>query len=262
MADKKSNRSASSLGGDTPSDLLREDKTKKGPGFLGSIPAPGNKHATEVSIGVHFDGKEHLIPSLVPGLTHKEIQWMVRGNKPTEGIVRKAVEHARQRMSQEKSVFFEAGETKQEIPVMADDKSSRSKEVLGSKTKDEPTLRELRRMSLEHTANGHIKATHDYGDDKPEIHALPKDGFFDHLKKSFNLSEEKKAIDAKQANVDTYEKAHGSLTKPAATPVAAAVAPSSYDKIRSDLREKAARPPASDRSLDDRFNALTKSLNR
>lgn len=245
----------------TPSDLIRKDKTLKGPGFLGSIPTPGHKYATELSIGVHFDGKEQLIPSLVPGLTPQEVQWITNGNKSTSAIVRKAVDHARRRIAQGKSVFLEAGEKTEGRPVMPDDKPSRSKEVLGSK-KDEPTLRELRRMSLEHTANGHIKATHDYGDDKPEIHALPKDGFFDHLKKSFNLSEEKKAIDAKQANVDTYEKAHGSLTKPAATPVAAAVAPSSYDKIRSDLREKAARPPASDRSLDDRFNALTKSLNR
>lgn len=142
---------------------------------------------------------------------------------------------------------------------MADDKPSRSKEVLGSKKKDEPTLRELRRMSLEHTNNGYVKATHDYGDDKPETHALAKDGFFDHLKKTFNLSEEKKAIDAKKSNVDAYEKEHGSLTKPKAATLAE---PSSYDKIRARLREKAAQPPSSDTDLSDRFNALTKSLNR
>ena len=141
---------------------------------------------------------------------------------------------------------------------MADDaKPSRSKEVLGSK-KVEPTLRELRSMSLEHTSNGHIKATHDYGDDKPEIHALPKDGFFEHLKKSFNLSEEKQAIDAKKQNVEAYEKAHGSLTKPAVTQPAAAAAPDTYDKIRADVRAKASKPAAPVSDLLSRADALTK----
>jgi len=140
---------------------------------------------------------------------------------------------------------------------MADEaKPSKSKEVLGGK-KEEPTLRELRKMSIERTTNGHIKATHDYGDDKPEIHALPNSGFLGHLRSAFNLSEEKKALEAKRANVEAYEREHGSLTKP----VVGMVRPAStdiYEKIRSDVREKAKRPTAPTSELLDRAEALIK----
>lgn len=136
--------------------------------------------------------------------------------------------------------------------------TSKSKEVLGSK-KDAPTLRELRRMSLEHTTNGHIKATHQYSEGPEEIHALPKAGFFDHLRQAFNLSEEKKAIDAKQANVQAYEKEHGSLTKPAA---ARPAAPDTYDRIRADVRAKASTPAAPTSELLGRADALIKGQGR
>jgi len=134
---------------------------------------------------------------------------------------------------------------------------SKSKEVLGGK-KDEPTLRELRRMSLEHTTNGHIKATHQYSEGPEEIHALPKTGFFEHLRQSFNLSEEKKAIDAKQANVQAYEKEHGSLTKPATARPAAPAVPDTYDKIRADVRATSAKPTAPTSELLGRADALIK----
>lgn len=139
---------------------------------------------------------------------------------------------------------------------MADDpKPSKSQEVLGSK-KSEPTLRELRRMSIERTTNGHIKATHQYSEGPEEIHALPSAGFFDHLKGAFNLSNEKKALDAKQANVAAYEKEHGSLTKPAASSKPAV--PDTYDKIRADVRSKASQPAAPVSDLLSRADALTK----
>jgi len=145
---------------------------------------------------------------------------------------------------------------------MADEaKPSRSKEVLGGQKKDEPTLRELRRMSLEHTTNGHIKATHQYSEGPEEIHALPKTGFFDHLRQAFNLSNEKKALDAKQANVQAYEKEHGALTKPAAAAQPAA-APNTYDKIRAEVRAKANRPAASTSELLSRADALINKQGR
>jgi hypothetical protein len=143
---------------------------------------------------------------------------------------------------------------------MADDKPSRSKEVLGNK-KDAPSLRELKSMSLEHTANGHVKATHEYGDGKPEIHAVEHGGFFDHLNKAFNLSNEKQSIDAKKQNVEAYEKEHGSLTKPAAS-APAAEAPGVYDRIRSNLKAKAKEPAAPTSTLLDRADALIKGQGR
>lgn len=79
---------------------LRVDKTKKGPGFLGELPRPDGKISTELSIGVNMDGKETLIPSLVPTLTQDEINHLLGGNKPTKEIVDKAVAHARQRIGQ------------------------------------------------------------------------------------------------------------------------------------------------------------------
>lgn len=133
---------------------------------------------------------------------------------------------------------------------------SKSKEVLGGKKKDEPTIRELRRMSLEHTTSGHIKATHEYNDGEPEIHAVDHGSFLGHLGEAFNLTGEKKAIDAKRSNVEAYEKEHGSMTKPAAAP--APEAPGVYDRIRARLKEKAAQPPSSVPSLLERADALTK----
>jgi len=138
---------------------------------------------------------------------------------------------------------------------------SKSKAVLGSKPKDELTPRELRRLSLEHTSNGHIKATHEYGDGEPEIHAVEHGGFFDHLNKAFDLGNEKKSIDAKKSNVEAYEKEHGSLTKPAAS-APAAETPGVYDRIRSKLRAKAAEPAAPTSTLLDHADALIKGQGR
>ncbi len=146
--------------------------------------------------------------------------------------------------------------------VPAESTPSKSKEVLGSKKKDEPTLRELSRMSLEHTANGHIKATHQYNEGPEEIHAVEHGGFFDHLNKAFNLSNEKKALDAKQANVAAYEKEHGSLLKPSGPSAMAPVVPDSYDKIRTDIRARASKPAAPTSELLGRADALIKGQGR
>jgi len=84
---------------------LRADGTKKGPGYLGTLSRPDKKVSTELSIGVNFDGKETEIPSLVPTLSQKEIDYLLAGGKPTSAIVGKAVAHARTRMSAGKSPF-------------------------------------------------------------------------------------------------------------------------------------------------------------
>lgn len=77
---------------------LREDGTPKGNGFFGMLPHSNGNRSSELSIGVNFDGKEHLIPSLVPTLSREEINHLLGGNAMTDAIVSKAVEHARQRM--------------------------------------------------------------------------------------------------------------------------------------------------------------------
>lgn len=147
------------------------------------------------------------------------------------------------------------------VPAESKPTTSRSKEVLGGKKEADaqPTLRELRRMSLEHTSNGHIKATHEYSDGEPEVHAVDHGGFLEHLGKAFNLSNEKKSLDAKQANVAAYEKEHGSLLKPAAAQPAAA-APDAYDKVRADIRAKANKPAAPTSELLGRADALTRGV--
>jgi ribosomal protein L5 len=64
-----------------------------------------NEPATEISIGVNVDGKEVLIPSLVPGLNQQEIDHLLSGQKPTPTIVRKAVEHYKKRKQQGLGAF-------------------------------------------------------------------------------------------------------------------------------------------------------------
>lgn len=89
---------------------LRPDGTKKGSGYFGVLKRPDGKVSTELSIGVEFDGKETLIPALVPTLTKNEIDYLLASNKPTKEIIQKAVEHAKQRITEGKSPFAQEGE--------------------------------------------------------------------------------------------------------------------------------------------------------
>lgn len=86
---------------------LRLDGTQKGSGFLGELKRPDGKVSTELSIGVHFDGEERLIPSLVPTLTKGEIKYLLGGGKATRPIVDKAVTHARERLLKNMSPFYD-----------------------------------------------------------------------------------------------------------------------------------------------------------
>ena len=92
---------------------LRNDGTPKGEGYLGMIPmADGQRHMTEMSMGVEYDGKETEIPAIVPTLTPDELDYLKQGGNPlqNESIQRKADEHARMRISQGKSPFATASE--------------------------------------------------------------------------------------------------------------------------------------------------------
>jgi len=85
----------------------RKDGSTKGKGFLGELKRPDGKVSTELSIGVNFDGKQQEIPMLVPTLTKQEIDYLLNDGKPTDAIVKKAVEHARKRVKEGKPVFSE-----------------------------------------------------------------------------------------------------------------------------------------------------------
>ncbi len=97
---------------------LRPDKTKKGTGFLGELKRPDGRVSTELSIGVTFDGKETLIPTLVPTLDKDEIDYLLKSPTNSEifktpigqRIMKKAIEHARSRITTGMSPFAQEGE--------------------------------------------------------------------------------------------------------------------------------------------------------
>jgi len=89
---------------------FRGDGTPKGLGFFGLLKRPDGKVSTELSIGVDFGDGEMLIPSLVPTLTKKEIDSLLkmkRGEMPSKAIMDKAVAHAIERMQGGQSPFFD-----------------------------------------------------------------------------------------------------------------------------------------------------------
>ena len=97
---------------------LRSDGTPKGTGFLGELKRPDGRVSTELSIGVNMDGKETLIPTLVPTLDKNEIDYLLKSPTSPEifktpmgqTIMKRAVEHARKRISEGKSPFAQKGE--------------------------------------------------------------------------------------------------------------------------------------------------------
>ena len=60
---------------------------------------------TEKSIGVNINGKETLIPSIVPTLTKEEIDYMKTHDMPNKQIIQKAVDHAEKQIKEGKSPF-------------------------------------------------------------------------------------------------------------------------------------------------------------
>ena len=88
---------------------LREDGTPKGKGFLGLIPTgKGNEVMSEKSMSIEIDGKETLIPLVIPGLTEDELN-ILKTTKGMRGIPdslrNKAIDHAMDRMRKGLSPF-------------------------------------------------------------------------------------------------------------------------------------------------------------
>jgi hypothetical protein len=93
-------------------DIENRGERAKGKGWLGTIKLPGGGVASEYTVGVGLDGKEVEIPTLVPTLTKAEVELMrtdiiPNGKKVPKAIMDKAVEHAKKRMKQGKSVFVD-----------------------------------------------------------------------------------------------------------------------------------------------------------
>ena len=92
---------------------MRPDKTAKGAGYFGEIKRPDGNVMTEISIGVGLNGKETLIPLIVPTLNKSELNYLMRNNPDSEmfmekmpkSIMDKAVDHAVMRMKENKSPF-------------------------------------------------------------------------------------------------------------------------------------------------------------
>lgn len=82
---------------------LREDKTQKGKGFMGMIKRPNDKlKSSEISVGVNIDGKEVLIPSMVPTLTKSQLDVLLSlppGTVPPRDIIQAASKFAQDRIS-------------------------------------------------------------------------------------------------------------------------------------------------------------------
>jgi hypothetical protein len=110
-------------------DLIRPDGTMKDVGFLGPLKSPSGKDVTEYSVGVPIMGKEMDIPTLVPGLSKQEIDYILKradSNLPIgkdamgNAIVQKAAQHATQRLKQGMSPFYSSVIDKA-VPEMSSD---------------------------------------------------------------------------------------------------------------------------------------------
>lgn len=111
----------------------RPDGSKKGTGFLGVLKGANGSAMTEFSVGVKIDGKEMDVPTLVPTLSRAEVKTVLNlkdGEKLPEAIVQKAVDHAKDRIAQGKSVFAEDGEgPNQQSTKYTQDKNTMISEV-------------------------------------------------------------------------------------------------------------------------------------
>ena len=111
----------------------RPDGSKKGTGFLGVLKGADGSAMTEYSVGVQIDGKQMDVPTLVPTLTRAEVKTVLNlkdGEKLPEAIIQKAVDHAKDRIAQGKSVFAEDGEgPSQQSTKYTQDKNTMISEV-------------------------------------------------------------------------------------------------------------------------------------
>jgi hypothetical protein len=109
---KKLAEGGSTIVGDRETYGAREDGTKKGRGWLGEHLGPRNRLVTELSMGAEMNGKEVLMPTMVPGLTRGQVERLVSGkfnpksrNPEDTAIKRRAIAHAEKQIRSGKSTF-------------------------------------------------------------------------------------------------------------------------------------------------------------
>ena len=90
------------------SSMYRKDGSRKSSsGYLGPQKNKvTGQTMTEYTIGVQIDGKEVEIPSMVPGLTDKEVDAIKSGEVP-DSVAVKAKAHAEQRIAEGQSPFYQ-----------------------------------------------------------------------------------------------------------------------------------------------------------
>lgn len=90
-----------------PSMYRADGSRKSSSGYLGP---QKNKETgqvmTEYTIGVNIDGEEIEIPSMVPGLTDEEID-LIKSGEVSDSVVAKATDHAKKRIAQGESPFYQ-----------------------------------------------------------------------------------------------------------------------------------------------------------
>ena len=86
----------------------------KGKGYFGELPMSDGRNMTEYSQSEYIDNKLVEMPSVVPGLTKKELKHLTDGGDITDAIRNKAIKHAEKRLKEGKSPF--AGSTELRMP--------------------------------------------------------------------------------------------------------------------------------------------------
>ncbi len=84
---------------------VRPDGTRKGSGWLGSIPMTDGRVMTEQTAEMTVDGKNISFPLIHPGSTKEELDALSKGRKlPRESYMR-ALEHALKRKKEGRSPY-------------------------------------------------------------------------------------------------------------------------------------------------------------
>lgn len=93
-----------------PSMYRGDGSRKSSSGYLGSQKNKTTGQAmTEYTIGVQINGEEVEIPSMVPGLTDKELD-AIKSGKVLDSVAVKAKAHAEKRINEGKNPFYQDGE--------------------------------------------------------------------------------------------------------------------------------------------------------
>ena len=97
-------------------DSLRADGTLKGMGYFGVLNLPNGGITTEYSEGINLKGVEMEIPMLVPTLTKEELNHTLhhvipKKEETPKHIFLKALDHAKERLLQNKSPFASEEDT-------------------------------------------------------------------------------------------------------------------------------------------------------